>query len=60
MLLLQKHPEVHKLHRSEALQKRKAIADVLHHTAEDKEPIYRQTREEIDAGKAVLSTKKKF
>lgn len=60
VLLLQKHPEVHKLVRNEGLQKRRAIVDVQHQAVEDKEPIYRQTREEFDAGKYVLSTKKKF
>lgn len=62
LLLLQKHPEVHIQHKSEALQKRSAIVDVLYscHAAEDKELIYRQTREEIGAGKDILSTKTKF
>lgn len=55
-----KHPEVHKLHRNEALQKRRSTVDVQHLAAEDKEPIYRKTREEFDAGKYPLSTKKKF
>jgi hypothetical protein len=60
LLLLQKHPEVHIQHKSEALRKRRAIVDVPCRAAEDKAPIYRQTREEIGAGKDTLSTKKKF
>jgi hypothetical protein len=60
LLLLQKHPEVHIEHKNEALQKRKTIVDVLRHSAEVKEPIYLQTKEEIDAGKDELSTKKRF
>lgn len=59
-IYLKKHPEVHIQHKSEALQKRGAIVDVPCHAAEDKELIYQQTREEIGAGKDILSTKKKF
>jgi hypothetical protein len=51
VLLLQKHPEVHIRHKTEALQKHKPVVDVLRHAAEDKGPIYGQTGENIGDGK---------
>lgn len=59
MLLLQKYPETQKEHTDETMRKRQAIVDLLRHASEVKEPMYRQTKDGIDAMRDELLTKKK-
>jgi hypothetical protein len=59
VLLLQKYPGTSKEHDDDTLHKRQAIVDHLRLAAELKEPIYRQTKDRIDAIKDELLTKKK-
>lgn len=49
----------HPVNNTESSKKRQAIVDVLRRAAEDKEPMYRLTKEQIDARIAEESTKKK-
>lgn len=44
-------PEGQAQYKSEALRKRQAIIDVLRGAAEGREPMYRQTKEQIDAAR---------
>ncbi|PSN50188.1 hypothetical protein C0J52_06658 [Blattella germanica] len=45
--------------RNESLKKRQAVVDVLRRAAENKDPMYRQTKEEIDSLRTDDATKKR-
>ncbi|KAJ9594416.1 hypothetical protein L9F63_014141 [Diploptera punctata] len=52
-------PSNYSVNNSESFKKRQAIVEALRRAAEDKEPMYRQTKEQIDARRAEDPTKKK-
>jgi hypothetical protein len=47
VLLFQVFPESTEQYRSESLKKKQAIVDVLRNAAEGRDPMYRQSKEEI-------------